>query len=126
MINYGFPPQDNWRGPKLYSFEGHTPSLVTGSPKAFESILNIFLNVAKNRDKGIVIVNDKNHTSDMIILSEHRSEFIDLNYPAHLRHDNPAINDSVLIHFSAGDSEAFSGGKMSKTQLARNFRKGNT
>ena len=30
MINYGFPAQDTWKGEKLFSFQGHVPSLVMG------------------------------------------------------------------------------------------------
>ena len=45
MINYGFPAQPTWKGNKLFSFEGHTPSLVTGSTMAFQTIVNAFLEV---------------------------------------------------------------------------------
>jgi hypothetical protein len=45
MINYGFPPQPAWKGERLFSFEGHTPSLVMGSTAAFQSILDAFLEV---------------------------------------------------------------------------------
>jgi hypothetical protein len=124
MINYGFPPQDHWRGPKLYSFEGHVPSLVTGNKKAFESVLNLFLKVAENPgENDIVCEGGRNHTSDMIILSAHRDEYIDVHYPAALKRTNTAINDSVLIHFSAGDCKEYFGGGISKAQVVRDFRK---
>ena len=124
MVNYGFPPQDHWRGSKLYSFEGHTPSLVTGNTKAFESILKIFLKVAEDpTGPEISLYQGRKHTSDMIILSEHHDDFVDLEYPANVRHQNPSVNDSVLLHFSSSDTHKYTGGKLSKAQLARNFRK---
>ena len=125
MINFGLPPQGNWIGPKLHSFEGIIPSLVTGSTEAFESILKIFLRAAEDPvGNEIVIHNGKNHTSDMIILAAHRDAFIDLKYPARLTANNPAINDSVLLHFSTKDTNIFTGRRLTKGQFARTFRGG--
>uniref|UniRef100_A0A7S0M5A6 Uncharacterized protein n=1 Tax=Cryptomonas curvata TaxID=233186 RepID=A0A7S0M5A6_9CRYP len=124
MINYGFPAQPTWKGDKLFSFEGHTPSLVTGSTLAFQSIVNAFLEVAANPvPPSVVQESGRPHTSDMIILSEHRHLIVDLRYPAHLSYDNPAINNSVLVHFAAGSVRQYSGvAGMSKADMIRRFR----
>ena len=126
MVNFGFPPQDNWSGPKLYSFEGSTPSLVTGPRQAFEAVLNLFLTVAESSSgPEFVEVNGQPHTSDMVILSKHKDLLVDLRYPASLRRTNRALNDTVLLHFSAAATDEFlgrHGGTQPKAALARSFR----
>jgi hypothetical protein len=124
MVNYGFPAQSHWTGDRLFSFEGHTPSLVNGNTAAFERVLDGFLAVAAAapNDPAIIDIGGKPHTSDMLILSTRRDLFVDLRYPAHLKRDNPALNSSALIHFAAMDVLNFAGPDQSKAGLARIFR----
>jgi hypothetical protein len=123
MINYGFPPQRHWKGPRLVSFEGHTPSLVTGSTRAFQAVVDAFLDVAAHPDSPCITKhNGRNHTSDMIILSIRRNLFMDLKYPAHLNRNNPHMNESVVLHFARNDVTNFAGHISSKAELARILR----
>ncbi len=112
MLNYGFPPQDPWRGPSLYSFNGPVPSLVTGSPAAFRAVVGAFLRVAANVSAGLegrppaVSVHGgeggegerRLHTSDMYILQSRPDLYVNLRFPSGI--DGPELNKTSLLHFS--------------------------
>ena len=66
VINCGFTPEDSLKYESISILQGHVPCLVYGSSEDYYKIFEIFYK--EGLDKTIVI-GEKQHTSDMIILS---------------------------------------------------------
>lgn len=122
MVNYGLPPQDNWKGKKIFSFEGSTPSLVTGSKAAFDAVVDAILEVAEDpSNPAISEYRGVKHTSDRDILALRPDLISNIRHPARL--DRLESKLQVVTHFARKDVIAYTADlTMTKAQLARNLR----
>jgi hypothetical protein len=66
VINCGFTPEDSLKYESISILQGHVPCLVFGTSEDYSKIFEIFYKEGQNKTTKI---GDKNHTSDMIILS---------------------------------------------------------
>ncbi len=107
MINYGFPAQQSWTGPQLFSFNGFVPSLVTGTSDSFEAIINAFTKVSKNITDGVrtnaiwQLEGGRLFTSDMLILKSRPDLYLDLKFPSSILGDY--VNKTMLLHFDKAE-----------------------
>ena len=122
MINYGLPPQDHWKGQKLYSFEGSTPSLVNGNKAAFEAVIGAIIAVSEDpAHPAISEYRGTRHTADREILKLRPDLISNVNHYAQLTHQRSA--DNLVTHFSRKDVIAFTGDlTITKPALARSLR----
>jgi hypothetical protein len=107
LINYGFPPQQPWNGPVLYSFHGFVPALVTGNKQAFQAMIDAIVKVARNvtaaaQTPAIMVTPDgKQMTSDMLILLSRPDLYLNLRFPMSIM--GPDMNKTVLLHFDKAE-----------------------
>lgn len=98
VVNNGFTPLEAklLEKNKLIIFQKHVPSLVYGDMFSYERIFNIFCDDGK---KYIHYVNEKEHTSDMVILS-YLSKLNEYDFIAYENIVSDYPNLSKLIHCS--------------------------
>jgi hypothetical protein len=122
VINFGFPPQQPWHGPVVYSFGGVMPALVTGSTAAFQAVVDTLEEVALNpfNSSAVVQVNGKPHVSDMLIFANKPHLYLPLSFPLYSSVSKSLAN-SPLVHFSFDDAVALR--KRSKVEVIDDARR---
>ena len=117
VINQGFPAQRHWIGPRLHSFQGSSPTIVTGTPSSFQLIIDAILDVAAQpTHPAISDVKGVRHTSDSDILRARPDLIADANHPALLTRDTALHN--VLTHLARKDVIGYSDADMSASKAA--------
>ena len=129
VINYGFPPQEPWSGPVLYSFHGFVPALVTGNKDAFNAVVDAIIKAAKNltaavEDKSIIVnAEGKQITSDMLVLLSRPDLYLNLHFPMSIM--GPDLNKTALLHFDKVEVNTWAatlGIKSRKSKVVRRVR----
>jgi hypothetical protein len=94
VVNCGFTPDKSLEYESLSILQGHVPCLVFGTSEDYSKTFDIFCNDGLNK---FIKIGEKNHTSDMVILSLiiKDSDFIKSllivdDYP----------NEAILVHCS--------------------------
>lgn len=124
LVNLGFPPQAPWHGPVLYSFDGPQPTLVTGSPSAFQAVVDAFEEAAAAAAEGHLILpstatdDGRPVIADARVLGSQPGLFLDTYFPMNVT-GAAARAGSVLVHLDAADAKAAG---LSRSYLLRRTR----
>lgn len=95
VINIGFSPEDSKKYESMSILQGHVPCLVYGTSEDYKHIFNIFTTESSNF---ITKIDEKSHTSDMIIISNIKNR--DFIKCLNIVDDYPKKEKSILIHCS--------------------------
>ena len=122
MMNFGFPPQQPWHGPILFSYGGVMPALVTGSTEAFQAVINTLKQISLDplNSTSVIRVNGKPHVSDMLVFANNPQLYLPLSYPLYASVPK-SLALSPLMHFSFDDAVALR--KSSKLELIYEARR---
>jgi hypothetical protein len=124
LVNLGFPPQAPWHGPVLYSFDGPQPTLVTGSPAAFQSVLDALEEAAAAAAEGRLRLpptatdDGRPVAADARVLGGRPGLFLDTYFPMNVT-GAAARASSVLLHLDAADA---AGMRVSRAELLAKTR----
>lgn len=124
LVNLGFPPQAPWHGPVLYSFDGPQPTLVTGSPSAFQAVLDAFEEAATAAAAGGLSLpsvspdDGRRLAVEARVLGSQPGLFLDTYFPLNVT-AAAAHASSVLLHLDAGDAASM---RISRAELLAKMR----
>ncbi len=124
LVNLGFPPQAPWHGPVLYSFDGPQATLVTGSPTAFQAVLDAFEEAATPAAGHSISLpstaadDSRPVTAEARVLGSRPGLFLDTYFPMNVT-GTAARASSVLLHLDAADASSM---RISRAELLSQTR----